>query len=278
MENLAFDLLRHSAAGALAAACHANLTDADVHGARKALKKARAAIRLLRPRLDADDYAYANASLRDAGRQLSKLRDAYTLLDAIDRWKVSESDDESIHVLRSGLLATLARERDVFMADDNQRRFKLAIDSTLERLRYAEIAADDDDDFFVQALKDMYRKAHKTFRRARKERTTLTLHEWRKQVKYLRNAVLVFCTEKTHRLQRIVKHATFICQTLGEDHDLASVQNLLTANSPVEGKLLRKIGKKRARSQKQALARGVLLLAHKPKKAFERGDLSKKAS
>jgi CHAD domain-containing protein len=278
-DNLAFDLLRHAAAGAIAAACNKNLTDADVHAARKALKKARAAIRLLRPRLADDDYAFANKSLRDAGRQLAKLRDAYTLLDAINR-RVDgdESDAESIQKLRSSLSRSLTTQRDVFTNADNQGKFKLAVDSTIERLRYAEYNADDSGDFFIQALEDIYRKARKAFRHARTDRTTLALHEWRKQIKYLRNTVAIFCTEKTNTLQQIHKHASFIAASLGEDHDLASVQKLLTANPSAKNKLLRKIGKKRQRFQKQALARGALLLAVKPKKAFDRDELRQNLS
>ena len=56
----------------------------QVHRARKALKRARAALRLLREGLDAAAFRAENAALRDAGRSLAPLRDVKAVLGALD--------------------------------------------------------------------------------------------------------------------------------------------------------------------------------------------------
>ena len=56
-------------------------SDESVHAARKAIKRARAALRLLRGTLGEASYQHENAALRDAGRRLSPLRDAKSMAE-----------------------------------------------------------------------------------------------------------------------------------------------------------------------------------------------------
>lgn len=53
-----------------------NPTGAQIHGARKALKRARANLRLLRDAVGKTAYICENVVLRDAARPLSGVRDA----------------------------------------------------------------------------------------------------------------------------------------------------------------------------------------------------------
>ena len=53
-----------------------------IHETRKNIKKLRAALRLLRPILD-DEFTRENRALRDAGRQLSDVRDAEVLVQSM---------------------------------------------------------------------------------------------------------------------------------------------------------------------------------------------------
>ena len=56
-----------------------------MHEARKATKKSRAVLRLVRDEIGSKTYARENAALRDAARRLSAPRDATVLVDAVDR-------------------------------------------------------------------------------------------------------------------------------------------------------------------------------------------------
>src|SRR5436190_3926399 len=81
--NAAARELYASIAVALARVGEPRVSDSGIHEARKALKKARAALRLLRPRLEPAAYRAENALLRDAGRALAPLREARSMLDAL---------------------------------------------------------------------------------------------------------------------------------------------------------------------------------------------------
>src|SRR5689334_17490210 len=65
------------------------LTDADdpfaeLHDVRKAAKRTRALLRVVRPGLRASDYREVNRAVRDAARPLSVGRDAQALIDTFD--------------------------------------------------------------------------------------------------------------------------------------------------------------------------------------------------
>src|SRR6266550_5872735 len=59
-------------------------TDEGIHDARKRLKRARAALRLIREALGDREYRRENRILRDAARPLSEIRDAKILIDIYD--------------------------------------------------------------------------------------------------------------------------------------------------------------------------------------------------
>jgi CYTH domain-containing protein/CHAD domain-containing protein len=64
-----------------------------IHGARKDLKKARAALRLVREELGEETFKRENRALRDAGRMLSASRDAEVKLATLDSLGKDESGD-----------------------------------------------------------------------------------------------------------------------------------------------------------------------------------------
>lgn len=57
---------------------------AAIHDARRAMRRARAVQALLRPGLDREAWAACSASLREAGARLSPLRDAQSVVEAIE--------------------------------------------------------------------------------------------------------------------------------------------------------------------------------------------------
>jgi len=70
------------------------LSDTNVHEARKAIKKARATLRLLRNALPAATYRRENEALRNAARPLSATRDAKVLIDALDALAARNTIDQ----------------------------------------------------------------------------------------------------------------------------------------------------------------------------------------
>ena len=88
---------------------------AGIHDARRAMRRARATQALLRPRLDAAQWAAASAALREAGTLLSPLRDAQSVVEAVEGHLADAGvvlDDPA----RARLLRNLRRRRDRIVA------------------------------------------------------------------------------------------------------------------------------------------------------------------
>jgi CHAD domain-containing protein len=119
------------------------------------------------------------------------------------------------------------------------------------------------------AIKRMYRKGRKALKAARAKGSDECLHESRKQVKYLGQALAVFEPLKSKRITRLVKRADTIADRLGDDHDLAVLEgklHLLPPQSRKAGKKLdARIRKKRVKLQKKALKQAKRLYQKKPK-------------
>ena len=97
-------LLQHAASAALALAS-SSPSALHVHAARKQIKRARAALRLLRGALAVLTYRREDAALRRAARALNSARDARVLLRTLEalrrRRAVLGKDPQSISAHRS---------------------------------------------------------------------------------------------------------------------------------------------------------------------------------
>jgi hypothetical protein len=76
-------------------------TDTRVHAARRALKRARAELRLVRGSIGEAHFRAANRRLRDVGRSLSPWRDARVLIDACDAIGAALAAPASRRLLRA---------------------------------------------------------------------------------------------------------------------------------------------------------------------------------
>lgn len=87
-----------------------------IHGARKDLKKARAALRLIREGIAEKTFKRENRALRDAGRLLSASRDAEVKLATLDA--LVEGDGDAPPGATALWRAALVAERDEIVGDD----------------------------------------------------------------------------------------------------------------------------------------------------------------
>jgi CHAD domain-containing protein len=234
------------------------LSDESVHAARKALKKARAALRLLRPGLGEALFRAENRALRDAGRCLSPLRDTKSQLDALAelrRRHPGKLRRVRLDALDDGLRADRMAARG---------KLELQLQSCLARLEPAGRAdfAHVDPSAMKEGLRRVYRKGRKAFRRAGKRRTAEALHEWRKQVKYLHDALAALDGDARGKAAKIAKRADKLADRLGDDHDLA----VLSQRRRAPKKLRKLIAGRRKKLQKRALRLGEKLYGRKPKR------------
>ena len=238
------------------------LSDESVHAARKALKKARAALRLLRPGLGEALFRAENRALRDAGRCLSPLRDTKSQLDALAelrRRHPAKLRLAGLDALDAGLRAERVAAR---------RKLELQLQSCLALLEPAGRAdfARVDPSVLENGVRRVYSKGRKAFRQAGKAGTAEALHEWRKQVKYLHDALEALHGADAGKTAKIAKRADKLADRLGDDHDLA----VLSQRERAPKKLRKLIAGRRKKLQKRALRLGEKLYRKRPRRVAAR--------
>ncbi len=250
------------------------IPDESVHSVRKAIKKARAALRLLRKSLDDEVYKKENAALRDAGRCLSPLRDAKSLMDALNAFRgrhPAELRQSRYDSLTRHLRAKrMAKRRDLFQAPDKLRACIQSL--TACRARVSQWKPSSLDRATVAAgLQRLHRAGRKALAGARRAGTPEALHEWRKQVKYLSNALGTLDVSTSSQLAKTEERAGELADQLGHDHDLAELARYvaLDANSTIDAaarkNLATLIERERAKLRKSAYALGAKIYDEKPK-------------
>jgi CHAD domain-containing protein len=182
---------------ALAGEAHEHSPQQRVHEARKALKRLRALLRLVRDDLGEQTYERESALLRDAGARLARARDAEILLATLDGLIAA-------HPKRLGgrrgvqrLRTRLQRERDgaaELALADSATHTGVIDDLRALRVRVStwELADPGGIEAIEPALERLYGQGRKRMRRAARtsgaRASARRLHEWRKRVKDLRYA------------------------------------------------------------------------------------------
>jgi CHAD domain-containing protein len=247
--------------------------DERVHEARKALKRARSVLRLLRGVIGERRFRAQLRALRDAGRSLARLRDARVVGETLAAFVVRSGLDP---VLFEPLADALRRERTVAVVAlasvDGERDVRRTLGRSLNVLRRAEAAAAFDATQIPDGMRRLYRRARHAYVRARDEPTPETLHAWRKAVKAHADALEACSTAATggrkesRRLELRTLHA--LAQLLGDDHDAAVLAARVRAGdvAPLaRDRLLAAIGRRTRRLRKRAFREAGPLYRLKPR-------------
>ncbi len=244
-----------------------------VHEARKALKRLRALLRLVRDELGEQGYARESTVVREAGKGLARARDAQVLLDTLDslieRRPKRLGRRRGVQRLRARLAIECDGAAELALADCARRGAALEELRALRgRIATWQLADSGGIEVIEAALQRLYGQGRRRMRRARRARRARgrRLHEWRKRVKDLRYAAEMLqrgdeqtdkrphgrtgAAAKTAKRARkqASTNAAFIAQTakraddlgelLGEEHDLA----VLAARVREEAKATRASG------------------------------------
>ncbi len=250
------------------------LSDVRVHEARRALKRARAELRLVRARIGQPQYALANRTLRDAGRALSPWRDSRILVDACDPVARKLGGGAPRRVLRS-LRGRLVRQHRKFTgspgrAQQATRRARRQLDLLLERSRHWPSAALDAQLLSAGATR-IYREGRKSYALARDQRSASALHEWRKQSQYLGEALASLGGGRGRRIDKLAKQMSRIAKTLGTHHDLYLLRQKVKSTARIDADpdtikvVVDAIDRRRKKLERRALDAGRRLYEDRPR-------------
>ncbi|MDE2737325.1 MAG: CHAD domain-containing protein [Gemmatimonadota bacterium] len=242
-------------------ACQDGKRDKHIHEARKATKRLRALVRLVRRELGDEVYALENQCYRDAGQRLSELRDATVLVETLDR--LIESLGEDVPKSRfARVRAWLVERRDQVYgqaASSDRVALEVIADLTPARERL--------EDWNLQrqgwggirvGLQRIYARGRRDFAAAYALPSDEAFHDWRKQAKYLWYHTQILENIWPSVIQAQAEELDQLGELLGQDHDLAVLRTTVLAEFPRAGAtatlraLERRIDEVRARIQARA--------------------------
>lgn len=229
-----------------------------LHDLRKQLKKLRALLRLAGEKPPCPGQKRLSAIYRGASRQIAGMRDAQVQTRALEKLGKccrEPASRELCHILQARMAARTLRTAAVLPLRTICANLKKA-SKLHEKWPPGELS--------WRAVRKSWRKTgrknFKLMRRACANPGTENFHEWRKSVKtwWYQTLLLKFhCDEPPEKL---LQNLETLGEWLGEDHDLALVeQTLLKTKSAVAPVLKTVINKQRARLQKRAVKLGSKL-------------------
>lgn len=192
-----------------------------IHTTRKAIKRSRALLRLLRDLLGPDAFRKDNVALRDVGRQLAELRDAAVVVDTLDLHRTdleTAVGAESLIGIRFCVVAALESQ-----GDATALRSEAAGALGAARARFKRLTVDSADGEFVAfaaGLRRVYRNGRKAMRGAAVSGRVREFHEWRKRVKYLRYQLEHLGLVEPEIIAGAIAQLRHVDELLGNAHDL----------------------------------------------------------
>jgi hypothetical protein len=243
-----------------------------VHEARKALKRARALVRLQREALGRKRFAATNKALRNAGRGLAEARDAEVMVDALDslvkRHPKQLATSKAVAKLRRELVAQRERMHAQTQAGAPARAAIVEqLRITRTKLARWELPAGGE----RAGLERIYRQGRQRRRRARRERDGMAMHQWRKRVKDLRYVA------EALECKQVARRADRLGETIGEEHDLLLLaghirrqRGCFKGEQATRRTLEKLIDRRRRRLQRRAWHLGDELYMRKPKRFARR--------
>ncbi len=274
--------VRRMAAGQLDKAlehlgCQDGKLDEHIHEARKAIKRLRALVRLVRGDLGDEGYALENQCYRAAGQRLSGLRDAAVLVETLDR--LVEGLGQAVPKSRFARVRVWLVERRDRAYGQAASRDRAVQEATAELAQ----ARDRLEHWNVQSpgwggirggLQRIYARGRRDFAAAYALPSDEAFHDWRKQVKYLWYHSQILEPIWPPVMQALADELDRLGNLLGEDRDLAVLHAVL-AEFPRAGAtatrqaLERRIGAERSRMQRAARLLGDRIYSERPR-AFTR--------
>jgi CHAD domain-containing protein len=195
-----------------------------VHESRKSLKRLRALLRLVAPSMGANKAKARNAALRDIGLLLESRREADVCLETLAKL------EQSVEAEDLGLLAPL-RDSLILkeMAGSAPLDPEIAAQARAclieEARRFSKIRIKGKAfETMSGGLEDSYRAGRRAFAKSTRTPTSETVHDLRKTVQWHWRQMSLLSRAWPDEFQARIASARELSQILGDDHDLAMLE------------------------------------------------------
>lgn len=225
--------------------------DTAVHEARKSIKRSRSLLRLIRPAIG-DAYSRENQRLQSVGRDLSELRDAQALIETLADLKEHNPHDshaeDATDEFKAASDSLSERKEKIATALEANGKIQEAVARLRETLtNVAELSLKRVDfPIVTDSVKTTVKRGSKAFSKAYSKPKPENFHEFRKRVKDLRYQISLLTEIWPDVLEGYADAAEKLEQHLGDDHNLAVLDEVLgdggngDRKSPAIHKLARK--------------------------------------
>ena len=196
--------------------------DTGIHEARKSFKKIRAVLRLMRPVLGST-YARENARFRDAGRELSELRDAEVLLQSFDQLRETFADQMKSEAFAEIRSALEERRMRLGAGDNRLARNVNHVCTILEEVRHQVASWPLDRRGFAAiapGLRNTYRQGRRARVAAYRSLSDEAFHDWRKRVKDHWYHIRLLQDVWPEGMKSYCRSLKDLAAILGDEHDL----------------------------------------------------------
>lgn len=242
-----------------------------VHATRKAIKRLRSVVRLVRDVIARDRYDADNQMLKLIAAELGGVRDSWVMAGTLARiLPTADETRDSMAPLMARLQAQYRAEtRQVLGNDAQMASIVEQLENVKRRSRGWTICAADDrslpHDFasVELGLERVYNRGRRGMENAIEYPTDTLLHNWRKRAKYLRHQVEALNVLDPEALGLREAQLETLTDLLGDDHDLAVLMNRLEedrslgAGIDLDG-VTRAIANRRRDLQKEAMDVGAV--------------------
>jgi CHAD domain-containing protein len=242
-------------------------TAVSVHCARKAIKRTRAVLKLVRCNANRSAVKREEEILRDAAKLLAPNRDLYVQQMALKRLPICE-ENRACSLVWSRLRATQKDLKE--HGNDDLKRFGIALKAA--RSKASGLTVDNIDSVFIaNSLKRTYRRARRRFKSVRSVPTGEKLHALRKVAKTFWHQMQLIDQISSKKLCGVCRNVGRLAKVLGDEHDLFMLLRALSdASDPDSRAVKRELRQLRVKLQKRALKLGRKTFALAPSAFHER--------
>lgn len=237
-----------------------------IHETRKALKRLRALLRLVRPAMGVAAFREENAKLRDIGLSLSGARDRHVLLETVSKLETSTGFGRRglADAVRQAIGAANGQGAPLTMQEANDR-----LADAKKRVVKFDLPGDGFD-VVGPGLERSYRRARGMFAEAYEHPSDEAFHEWRKGAQAHWRQMTLLARAWPDNLGARALEARTLSQILGDDHDLAMLVAFTRSDaagiSQEQAALVEKAARRRqAELRETARPHGERLFATSPK-------------